>query len=299
MTGLASRARRPRRVRGRTGQGRPAGRLQAWVAFLAVFAVACSSTGPSEPSGSLAGAATPTAPLTGTPAPSLPAGLLDRPALPALIEGEADPCLPLCARGHAEAGPFEVGVRYQTKWFFGGYMTITPARALAGGEDSTGELGVYLPDDLEYGLKFHLDLYPVVAERRVDGVGPTAVALVDWLRSHDDLVVSASQPAFIGALPAVTVDVRLARGAPEQFPDCGAPCVDFLGFEQFDHAAIGIRGSDIYRLYLADVQYGGSRHVLIAHIESRSRAALDLARAAFEEILGSVTVPASVARADA
>jgi hypothetical protein len=211
--------------------------------------------------------------------------------LPALVGGEADPCLPLCARGHADAGPFDVGVRYQTKWFFGGYMTVTPTRALAGGEDSTGELGVYLPGDLEYGLKFHLDLYPVVDERRVDGVPRTATALLDWLRGHHDLVVSTAETTSIGPLPAVAVDVRLAASAPEQFPDCGAPCVDFLGFEQFDHAAIGIRGSDIYRLYLADVRYGGSNHVLVAHIESRGRAHLDAARSAFEELLATVTVP--------
>jgi hypothetical protein len=269
-------------------------RLQAVIALLVISAAACSSTGRSEPSGPPAGVPTPTAPPTGTPTPWMPAGLEHRPALPALVDGEVDACLPLCARGHADAGPFEVGVRYQTKWFFGGYMTITPARPLAGGEDSTGELGVYLPGDLEYGLKFHVDLYPVVDERRVDGVPLTTEALIDWLRSHEDLVVSGPEPASIGALPAVAVDVRLARGAPEQFPDCGAPCVDFLGFEQFDHAAIGIRGSDLYRLYLADVQYGGSSHVLIAHIESRGLADLASVQDAFEEILASVTVPASV-----
>jgi hypothetical protein len=227
--------------------------------------------------------------------PTLPDGLELRDGLPALVNGEADPCLPLCVHRWAEAGPFTVGERYQTRLFFGGYMTLTPTRPLAGGEDSTGELGLYLAEDLEYGLKFHLDLYPLRDGQRIDGVPRTSAGLLAWLRGHDALVVSNDIPASIGPLPATAVDVRLSPTAPAQFEDCGAPCVDFLGFEQFDHGAIGIRGDDLYRIYFSDIEYGGSTHVLVAHVEARSGAHLDSVIGFVEEILGSVTVPAQAA----
>lgn len=228
-----------------------------------------------------------------TSAPTLPGGFEPRPGRPALVNGEAAACVPSCGLGRVEGGALPKG-RYQTEWFFGGYMTVETDGRWERGEDSSGELGMYLPPERDYGLKFHLDLYPVKDEQRVHGIPSTAAGLVDWLRSQEWLVVGEGMSTRIGPLPANGVDVRLSASAPQQFADCGAPCVDFLGFEQFDHAAIGIHGDDLYRIYFADVQYDGSAHVLVAHVESRARVHLDSVLPAVEQVLASVTVPAAI-----
>ena len=234
---------------------------------------------------------------TAAPTPTaLPNGLERRYGLPALVDGEADPCLPLCLTGISRAGPFEVGVRYQTKWFFGGYMTVTPARPWDAGEDSTGELALLWPGD-DYGVKFALDLYPVTDGVRVAGVPKTADGLISWLRDHEDYDISTEEPASIGSLPATAIDVWNSPDAPSQYEDClGEPCSDMFSFEQY-HDNGGILGDDITRIYFADVEYGDSRHVLIAMVEGHDRTHLDRRIPAAEELLATVTVPAHAAGA--
>lgn len=268
------------------------------VLILAALALACSPAAPTAtPSSGVPPTATPVPAQTADPTPTaLPNGLANRPLLPALVGGEVNSCLPLCASGLAQAGPFEDGVPYQTKWFFGGYMTITPGRQWSGGEDSTGELSMMPPGD-DYGVHFALDLYPVTDQVRVTTVPSTADGLVGWLRGHDDYDISDEIPATIGSLPATAIDVWNAPGAPSQYPDCvGEPCSDMFSFEQY-HDNGGILGDDIDRIYFADVEYGGTRHVLTALVEGRDRAHLDSLIPAVEELLATVTVPAHAAGA--
>jgi hypothetical protein len=234
-----------------------------------------------------------------SPAPEvsiLPGGLEPRPGLPALVAGEADPCLPRCVRGSSEAGPFTVGRRYQTRWFFGGYMTITAERAWLGDEDSTGELSLFVPGEADYRIHFWLDPYPAKDGARVASVPFTSSGLIGWLQHDENFVVSDPTDSLVGVLPASVVDVHLSRGAPQQYSDCGAPCVDMLGFEQFDDPYGGIRGDDVYRIYFADVQYGGSDHVLVVTVEGPSASFLDSIGPAIDELLATVTVPARPAR---
>ena len=269
---------------------------RASVLLLLVGACSPAAQTASPPAVAPSTIATPNAPTAAPTPTALPNGLESRYGLPELVDGEADPCLPLCLTGISKAGPFEVGVRYQTKWFFGGYMTVTPARPWDGGEDSTGELSLVPPGD-EYSIGFALDLYPVTDGVRITDVPNTADGLIGWLRRNKHYEVSKEIPAAIGSVPAIAIDVWNSDEAPSQYEDClGEPCSDMFSFEQYQDNG-GILGDDVYRLYFADVEYGGSRHVFVVTVQARDREDLDSRLAAAEELLASVTVPAHAAGA--
>jgi hypothetical protein len=119
----------------------------------------------------------------------------------------------------------------------------------------------------------------------------TAQGLEDWLRQNPYLIVADAERGDVGGIPASVLDIRLSDGAPVEFADCPEPCVGFLRFEQWDHAN-GILGNDVYRFYLADVQYSGSDHVLVVNIEGRDQEHLDAFGSIVEPLLATVTVPA-------
>ena len=264
----------------------------------AVLVAGCSSSAPTAPPSTFAptdAPATEHGATTGPTATPLPNGLAYRPGMPELVDGEANSCLPLCRAKVATAGPFEIGVRYQTKYFFGGYLTVTPMREWQGGEDSTGELGFFSPNDGEYGIKFAMDLWPVTDRQRVEGVPNTADGLIGWLRDNPRYSISDEIPASIGSIPAIAIDVWNSSKAPSQYEDClGEPCSDMFGFEQFQDYG-GILGDDVYRFVFADVEFSGTRHVLVVVMEARDRADLDSRIPAAEELLATVTVPAHAA----
>jgi hypothetical protein len=249
--------------------------------ILVVLLAACSAPATSAPPGSVT-ASTSTA-------PSAPA-LADRQGLPDLVDGEADPCLPLCVTGLVRPGPLREGT-YQTQWFFGGYMTIEMDGTWTGIEDSTGEFKIAPADDPEYGISFALDLYPVADGERVEDVPLTAEGLLSWLRANPRLVVSAESAGSIGPWPAAVVDVSLSDAATPEHDDCPAPCVDFIGFQQWDHAN-GILGDDVYRFWFADVTYGGTDHLFVVNVEGRDAEHVDQFARLAEELLATVRVPA-------
>jgi hypothetical protein len=252
------------------------------LAVIALFTTACAEAPESTSDGG-----SPTASATVSEAPP---GLEDRPTLPELVDGEADACLPLCEAGLTQPGVLPAGT-YQTVWFFGGYMTIELDGSWTGIEDSTGEFKIAPTEDTDYGVSFTLDLFPVSDGTRVDGVPLTAEGLEDWLRANPYLVVSRAMRGDISGLPATVIDVSLSARAPREHADCPDPCVDFVSFEQWDHAN-GILGDDVYRFYLADVSYSGSEHIFIVNIEGRDEAHLDSFGSLVEDLMPTVQVPA-------
>jgi hypothetical protein len=170
-------------------------------------------------------------------------------------------------------------------------MTIELDGSWTGIDDSTGEFKLAPSEETEYGFSFALDLYPVSDGERVEDVPLTAQGLEDWLRQNPDLIVADAEGGDVGGIPTIVLDIRLSGEATAEHADCPAPCVDFLGFEQWDHAN-GILGDDVYRFYLADVQYSGSDHVLVVTIEGRDQEHLDAFGSIVEPLLPTVTVPA-------
>jgi hypothetical protein len=218
----------------------------------------------------------------------LPSWLAERPGLPPLQDGQVAACVPECTNGRAvpdiPLGP------YQTQWFFGGYMTLTFDSVWTAVEDSAGEFKVRPEGDDEYGVSFTLDNYLVRDGAKVEGVPRTVAGWVRWHRRDPRLIVSKPRTAKIGRLRTKAIDVRLSQKAKREHPDCPAACVDLWGNDKFDHAN-GILGNDVYRLYLDDVRYSGSRHLLIIIVEGRNAAHLARFTPKVEHLLESVRLP--------
>lgn len=78
-----------------------------------------------------------------------------------------------------------------------------------------------------------------------------------------ELQLEASAPTrgTIGDLSATVVDVSLADDAVNDDPTCPVrACALFQGFPQWD-GTFGIAGSQVQRIYLSDVTYGGKDHL--------------------------------------
>jgi hypothetical protein len=266
-------------------QGTGVLRVLVWVSAVALAVTGCGGAAGQDSSD------TPSAAPSTVAGSASGSGLAPRPDLPPLVEGELAACLPLCAKGLVNPGELPLGT-YQTQWFFGGYMTLRFERAWTGIEDSTGELKIAPATDSEYGVGFALDLYPVLNGQRVDGVPLTTAGMLDWLAGNSNLELSKPTATSIGNLPATAVDIRLSKAAVNDDPGCPArACVNFLGFPQWNHAN-GIAGDDVYRLYLADIRYSGTDHVLSVTVEGRDRTHLREFVPAMEQVLETVKVPA-------
>ena len=271
---------------------RPTVAALALAGALAACSGAAPSATPTRPSVAATPRTTPSAAApSATPLATLPDGLELRAGRPPLVAGEAAACIPLCAAGRVAGGTLPAG-RYQTEWFFGGYMTIKTDGTWERTEDSDGELSLPVSGsgDDTYRIAFFLDP-ALVIEDEIQDVPRTAVEYVEWLSARPDLVVGEPIATRIGAIPATAVDIRLAPTAPRQYDDCPAACVTFLKVAAFDHSD-GILGDDVYRFYLADLSYSGSNHMLVAKVEGRDAGDLSSVLDRVKPLLETVVVPA-------
>jgi hypothetical protein len=232
---------------------------------------------------------------TDTTATPLASGLEPRPHLPPLKDGEAAACVPGCGLT-AKVSPGELpGGKYQTQWFFGGYMTLSTGGGWFNLDDSTGELKLIPPGGGDYGVGFALDLYPVRGEKGVKPVPETVKRWIAWYRRNPSLLVSRPTKARVGDIMATRIDLTTAATAKNDDPECPATrCVNVWGFPQWDHFG-GIAGNDVYRQYLADVLYSGSRHVFFVTVEARDEADIAAVTPRIEALLMTVTLPVSEA----
>ena len=258
----------------------------------AVMLAMLAACGQAAPAGSASTVATST-PIATPTAPPLPGSLELRPGRPDLVDGEAAACIPECGVGRVAGGSLAAG-RYQTEWFFGGYMTIETDGTWTLGEDSNAELS--LPTRDNYQIAFLLDPQLVLHGATAPDVPLEASAYVDRLATHPDLVVSEPQTTRIGSTPAVAVDIHLAATAGQDESDCGSdPCITFIRNPaipaEFQHVD-GILGDDIYRFYFADIAYAGTDHLLVLKVEGKGRAHLTSIVSRIEDLLASVTIPA-------
>lgn len=200
-------------------------------------------------------------------------------------------CAPLCLAPHlARPGPVPAG-EYASKYFFGGRLTAEVGPGWEVTEDSTGELRFARSSDPEYGVLLWEDVYPIHQGERVEGVPQTEAGLLDWLRQSLDLDLTEPKQAAIGNVPATRVDATISAEATNDDPGCPARlCVNPLRFPQWD-GPWGMAGEAATRLLLADVRYGGARHLFVAALEGRSRADLAKRLPAAERLLRSVRVP--------
>ena len=154
---------------------------------------------------------------------------------------------------------------YTTQAFYPGGLTVTLDDGWTSHEDSTGEFSlarIGSPDD---NLDFWLDVTPTTWDgERVDGIPNEPWAIGTWLHDQAALTVTPAKQTTIGKakLPALVMDITLAKDAPNGDPGCPtASCAALFWWPQWDEPYA--MASDMHvRLYLAKI--GSGPHVLFA-----------------------------------
>lgn len=212
------------------------------------------------------------------------------------IPGCAPQCLePALTRpGNLPAG------KYKTKHFFAGQMMLSFPKGWFSGEDSTGEFAAWSRSKPVAKLLFWEDVYALAAARplgtwkRVGPLRRTSASLLSWLRANPNLAVSTPASGRIGTIPARVVDVRVSDRAVNDDPGCPEKaCANFMQFPQWD-GPYGIAGTKaVTRIYLADVRYGGAKHLFAVAVEALSTPQLQAFLPTAKKLIATVRVPAT------
>ena len=160
-------------------------------------------------------------------------------------------------------------------------------------QDSTGEFNASPIATPQNAVFFWEDVYPVRGDTRVQGVPPTASGLLHWIQSTSALKTTAPRQGRIGTLPATVVDVSVNKHTKNEDPNCpDRPCVLFLGFPEWTETW-GIAGPQVQRFYLADVTYGGAKHLFVAVVYPDQTSDMPSFAKVGDQLLATVRVPAT------
>jgi basic membrane lipoprotein Med (substrate-binding protein (PBP1-ABC) superfamily)/DNA-binding SARP family transcriptional activator len=186
--------------------------------------------------------------------------------------GTVPGCIPACRSGRlVHPGPVPPGP-YTTVNFFAGALTVTVDEGWEIGEDSTGWFDLLHADGTHIAV--WLDVYPVKGCKapecplseygaRVTEVGPDAAALSEWLQANPNLTVVKNEGLVVDGIPFESFDVAVAADGINDDPGCPAkPCVSIFGFPEWLFPA-ALAMTSHQRLYLADVEYGGQKHLMV------------------------------------
>jgi hypothetical protein len=214
-------------------------------------------------------------------------------------------CVPECLSGGTDPGRIPPG-SYTTQYFFDGHLTVTFRKAWVSHEDQPVEFSAKPEVKPEGEVKFWEDIIPVEGKtfelkHRAKGVPITTAGWLQWLRNNPNLRVSDPQDATIGEddLPAKVVDISLSDNAvndePSYAPCRKETCQTILTWPNAGGNYFGLIDSEVIRLYLSDVKYGGKMHLFAISIYAQDPATLKDFAPAAERVIGSVRAPVSPA----
>ena len=214
-------------------------------------------------------------------------------------------CVPECLSGGVDPGRIPPG-SYTTQYFFDGHLTVTFRKAWVSHEDTPIVFWAKpeVKQDGEGEVKFWEDIIPVEGKtfnrkHRAKGVPITTAGWLHWLSNNPNLRVSDPKKATIGeeGLPAKAVDIGISDQANNDepgYPPCRKQtCQTLLTWPNADDNYFGIIDSEVFRLYLSDVKYGGKTHLFAIGIYAQDPAALKAFAPAAEGVIGSVRAPVS------
>ena len=218
------------------------------VAVVAIFSMACTSTGGSQPSSRPSAPASvapsvvvATARPTATPQPDR----LTRPTpLPANVT---------CPSDHACLGPLQAGSHESES--FRPAFTFTVPDGWANLEYSGGYFELVASDDPGDAILFYARPRPRNPDgSRVSGTFRTPKDVATWLAANPDLSTTAPKSVKVGRQSGVTIDVTTAPDTTQHASGCEVKaCVDFFHGQdaaptwQWD---LGVASSERMRLYL-------------------------------------------------
>jgi len=195
-------------------------------------------------------------------------------------------CVPRCSAGFSDPGSIGPGP-FTTAVFLDGQLTVTYESRWISHEDQGVEFSSKPDGDREeHSLHFWVDILPWDPDGHVvNHVPMTAAGWVDWLRSNHIVSVTPPRHAIIGRmrLPATYVDITDEPGG-EKFPD-------LITWPNAGPNVYGIGGDFVFRLYLADITYDGTDHLLAVAVGGTDAAALDSFLPTAEQVIASVDAP--------
>ena len=164
-------------------------------------------------------------------------------------------------------------------------------------EDHPGEFNLASPPGTTAGTNIHFWLDPRAStphDRPIPTVEGTPAALIGWLRSNPDFVVSAPVSQRIAhGIEAARVDLDVSATAPRSDPGCPGPCLAYFVWPRFGFDYGTARGEPI-RLYFASLGTGANTHTLVISIDTPNAKTFSTVIPAAERIIDSVRLPATV-----
>ncbi|MDX6349286.1 MAG: hypothetical protein QOF84_4076 [Streptomyces sp.] len=206
-------------------------------------------------------------------------------------------CAPECLSGISDPGTLKAGP-YRTAHFLNGLLTLDLKGEWESHEDQPVEFSLAPQGNWDvHRVLFWSDIIPVGKNGKpAAGVPHTTAGMLAWLRTRQNVKVSAPRSDTIGtrSLPAEVVDIEVARDAVNEATDCPVrACADFLTWPNAGENVYGIAEPAVLRLYLSDIGYGGSRHLLAVGVEGQSPADLKDFLPTAEQLIADADAPVS------
>lgn len=201
-------------------------------------------------------------------------------------ESEIRGCVPACSTGFSDPGPIGPGP-YTTAAFLDGQLTVTYPSRWESHEDQGVEFSSSPAGKWDvHRVLFWDDILPWDPRGHVvTSVHNTAAGWVEWLSSNPIVTVTSPRHATITRmrLPATYVDVADAPGGT-RFPDV-------ITWPNAGGNVYGIGGDFVFRLYLAEITYGGRDHLLAVAVEGQDSEDLNAFLPEAKKLIASADAP--------
>jgi hypothetical protein len=181
--------------------------------------------------------------------------------------------------------------------FMRGMKVTVPTSGWTVHEDHPGEFNLASPPGETAGTNIHFWLDPYAStpqDRPIRTAGRTPAALIGWLRSNPDFVVSAPASQRIAhGIEAARVDLDVSATAPRSDPGCPGPCLAYFVWPRFGFDYGTARGEPI-RLYFASLGSGTNTHTLLISIDAPNATTFSAVIPAAGKIIDGIRLPATV-----
>ena len=185
-------------------------------------------------------------------------------------------------------------ITYTAKFWLPGLKVVVPDAGWTIHEDQPGEFSLKSTAALGGGyIHFWLDPHAsgLLGAPLSRPVAVTPSALIKWLRSNPNLIVSAPTSRRAAGTTMKSVKVDVSRRAPKEDPTCTTPCLTYFVFKGPGYNfPYGTARGEVVRLYLRTVKRSGRPHTLAILVNARAKTFASVDRIA-TSILAKTQLP--------
>jgi hypothetical protein len=178
-----------------------------------------------------------------------------------------------------------------------GMKVTVPSSGWTVFEDHPGEFNLASPPGKMAGTNIHFWLDPYAStphDKPIRTVDRTPAALIGWLRSNPNFVVSAPVSQRIAhGIKAASVGLDVSTTAPRSDPSCPGPCLVYFVWPRYGFDYGTARGEPI-RLAFASLGTGTKAHTFVISIDTSNAETFSAVIPTAEKIIDSVELPATV-----